>query len=153
MPRGISRLQSFRNRGLAHLTPQEIEKRVTFAECQSLVRSVAILAECLAPFDPDGVPLRVDEVADWSDRAGSWGTDAMLIKHGHRRKPEIEKGREELLDATADAFAELHEEVQQLKLQLAELKGELKAMREQASHNTGLIGLDGRKLGNGRDAH
>jgi hypothetical protein len=52
------RLQHFRNRGLAHLTPEEIEGRVTFAEIRSLVHSVATLGECLVPFYPGGVPLR-----------------------------------------------------------------------------------------------
>ena len=65
------RLQHFRNRGLAHLTPAQIERRVTFAEIRSLVRSVATLGECLTSFYPGGVPLRVDEIADWSDRAKS----------------------------------------------------------------------------------
>jgi hypothetical protein len=37
------RLQHFRNHGLAHLPPQQIKRRVTFAEIRSLVRSVAAL--------------------------------------------------------------------------------------------------------------
>jgi hypothetical protein len=65
------RLQHFRNHGLAHLLPQPIKKRVSYAEIGSLVRSVTVLGECLVSFDPDGVPLRVDEIADWSDRAKS----------------------------------------------------------------------------------
>jgi len=71
------RLQHFRNRGLAHLTPEEIEKRVTYAEIESLVRSISILAESLMPFYQNGMAVRVDEIAEWSDRAKSvW--DAML---------------------------------------------------------------------------
>jgi hypothetical protein len=50
------RLQHFRNRGLAHLTPQQIKRRVTFAEIRSLVRSVAALGERLTSFYPNGVP-------------------------------------------------------------------------------------------------
>jgi hypothetical protein len=65
------RLQHFRNRGLAHLTPEEIEKRVSFGEIRDLVRSVTILGECLVPFYRDGVPLRLDEIADWSEMAKS----------------------------------------------------------------------------------
>jgi hypothetical protein len=63
------RLQHFRNRGLAHLTPEQIRRRVTYEEIGSLVRSVAMLAESLMPFHPDGVPVRADEIVDWSDRA------------------------------------------------------------------------------------
>jgi hypothetical protein len=78
------RLQHFRNHGLAHLTPQQIQRRVTYAEITSLVRSVAALSECLTSFDPDGVPLRADEIADWSDRAKSvwkaaFGTGQVML--------------------------------------------------------------------------
>ena len=65
------RLQHFRNHGLAHLLPQPIKKRVSYAEIGSLVRSVTVMGECLVSFDPGGVPLRVDEIADWTDRAKS----------------------------------------------------------------------------------
>jgi hypothetical protein len=47
------RLQHFRNRGLVHLTTEQIEKRVSYAEIRSLVHSVTVLAECLLPFDPN----------------------------------------------------------------------------------------------------
>jgi hypothetical protein len=63
------RLQHFRNRGLVHLTPEQIEKRVSYAEIRSLVQSVTVLAECLVPFHPDSVPVRLDEIDDWSDHA------------------------------------------------------------------------------------
>jgi hypothetical protein len=63
------RLQHFRNRGLVHLTPEQIEKRVSYAEIRSLVHSVTVLAECLLPFDPNGVAVRLDEIDDWSNRA------------------------------------------------------------------------------------
>jgi hypothetical protein len=65
------RLQQFRNRGLVHLTPEQIEKRVTYAEIRSLVQSVTVLAECLLPFDPDHVAVRLDEIDDWSNHAKS----------------------------------------------------------------------------------
>jgi hypothetical protein len=75
------RLQHFRNHGLAHLLPQPIKKRVTYAEVGSLVRSVTTMGECLASFDPDGVLLRVDEITDWSDRAKSmWETMFRALK-------------------------------------------------------------------------
>jgi hypothetical protein len=64
-----SRLQRFRNRGLVHLTPKQIEKRVSYAEIRSLVQSVTVLAECLLPFDPNGVSVRLDEIDDWSNHA------------------------------------------------------------------------------------
>jgi hypothetical protein len=71
------RLQQFRNRGVAHLTPEEIDKRVTYAEIGSLVHSISLLAEFLTPFCPNGVAVRADEIAEWSDRAKSvW--DVML---------------------------------------------------------------------------
>jgi hypothetical protein len=63
------RLQHFRNRGLVHLTPEQIEKRVSYAEITSLVQSVTVLAECLMPLDPNGVAVRLDEIGDWSDHA------------------------------------------------------------------------------------
>ena len=63
------RLQHFRNRGLVHLTPEQIEKRVSYAEIRSLVHSVTVLAECLLPFDPNGVAVRLDEIDDWSNHA------------------------------------------------------------------------------------
>jgi hypothetical protein len=52
-----------------HLTPEQIEKRVSYAEIRSLVQSVTVLAECLVPFHPDSVPVRLDEIDDWSDHA------------------------------------------------------------------------------------
>ena len=63
------RLVHFRNRGIAHLTPQKIEKRVTYAELESLARAVAIMGECMEPFAKDAVPLREEEIKEWSDRA------------------------------------------------------------------------------------
>jgi len=63
------RLVHFRNRGVAHLTPHKIEKRVTYAEIESLTRAVVIMGECMEPFAKDAVPLREDEIKDWSDRA------------------------------------------------------------------------------------
>jgi hypothetical protein len=65
------RLQHFRNRGVAHLIPEQIAKRVSYAEIRSLVHSVTVLAECLMPFDPNGVAVRLDEIDDWSDHAKS----------------------------------------------------------------------------------
>jgi hypothetical protein len=65
------RLKHFRNRGLVHLPPEQIEKRVSYAEIRSLAQSVTVLAECLMPFDPNGVPVRLDEISDWSDHAKS----------------------------------------------------------------------------------
>jgi hypothetical protein len=39
------RLQHFRNRGLVHLTPEQIEKRVSYVEIRSLVHSVTVLGD------------------------------------------------------------------------------------------------------------
>jgi hypothetical protein len=67
------RLVHFRNRGIAHLTPHKIERRVTYAEIESLSRSVTIMGECMEPFAKDGIPLREEEIREWSDRAfGIW---------------------------------------------------------------------------------
>jgi hypothetical protein len=64
------RLVHFRNRGVAHLTPHKIEKRVTYAELKSLSLAVTIMGECMEPFAKgDDIPLRQDEVTEWSDRA------------------------------------------------------------------------------------
>jgi hypothetical protein len=63
------RLVHFRNRGVAHLTPQKIEKRVTYAELKTLAVAVAIMGECMEPFAKDAVPLREEEIKEWSDRA------------------------------------------------------------------------------------
>jgi hypothetical protein len=64
------RLQHFRNRGVVHLAPEQLEKRVSHEAIRSLVHSVTVLAECLTPFDPDGVlPVRLDDIDEWSNRA------------------------------------------------------------------------------------
>jgi hypothetical protein len=65
------RLQHFRNHGLAHLTTTRIKKPVFSAEIRSLVHSVAVLAECLTPFDPSGVlVVRLDDINEyWSKNA------------------------------------------------------------------------------------
>jgi hypothetical protein len=64
------RLVHFRNRGVAHLTPHKIEKRVTYAEIKTLSLAVTIMGECMeAAAKGDGVPLRQDEITEWSDRA------------------------------------------------------------------------------------
>ena len=63
------RLVHFRNRGVAHLTPQKIEKRVTYAELKTLAVAAAKMGECMEPFAKDAVPLREEEIREWSDRA------------------------------------------------------------------------------------
>jgi hypothetical protein len=63
------RLKQFRNRGVAHLTPQCIKKRITFEELGRLVYWVASLGGCLAPLAPDVVPIREDEIAQRSKTA------------------------------------------------------------------------------------
>jgi hypothetical protein len=35
----------------------------------SLARAVAIMGECMEPFAKDAVPLREEEIKEWSDRA------------------------------------------------------------------------------------
>ena len=63
------RLIHFRNRGVAHLTPHKIEKRVTYGELETLCRDVAIMGECMEPFSGGEVPLRQDEIKDYVERA------------------------------------------------------------------------------------
>jgi hypothetical protein len=63
------RLVHFRNLGVAHLTAQKIEKRVTYAELKTLSVAVTIMGECMEPFAKDDVPVREDEIKEWSDRA------------------------------------------------------------------------------------
>jgi hypothetical protein len=64
------RLVHFRNRGVAHLTPHKIEKRVTYAELKTLSLAVTIMGECMEPFAKgNDIPLRQDEVGEWSERA------------------------------------------------------------------------------------
>jgi hypothetical protein len=78
------RLKRFRNRGVAHLDPREIESRITSDELRSLVHSVTILAECLEPFAENVVPVRPDEIEDWGDRAAAaWraATRAELVQN------------------------------------------------------------------------
>lgn len=63
------RLKDFRNRGVAHLTPDGIGKRVTYEEIQRLVHVAVSLRECLMPFVPDAAAFHDDEVEEWSNRA------------------------------------------------------------------------------------
>jgi hypothetical protein len=76
------RLVHFRNRGVAHLTPQKIEKRVTYAELKTLSSAVAIMGECMEPFARDGIPLQEDEIKEWSDRAFAVWKGVLRGKHG-----------------------------------------------------------------------
>ena len=50
---------------MEHLTPQKIEKRVTYAELKTLAVAVATMGECMEPL-AGGVPIRVDEIKEWS---------------------------------------------------------------------------------------
>jgi hypothetical protein len=63
------RLIHFRNRGVAHLTPHKIEKRVTYAELKTLSLAVATMGECMEPFAKGEIPLREDQIKEYSDRA------------------------------------------------------------------------------------
>jgi hypothetical protein len=64
------RLVHFRNRGVAHLTPHKIEKRVTYAELKSLSQAVTTMGECLELFAKgNAIPLRWDEAEEYSERA------------------------------------------------------------------------------------
>jgi hypothetical protein len=60
------RLVHFRNRGVAHLTPQKIEKRVTYAELKTLSLAVAIMGECMEPFAKGEIPLREDQIKEYN---------------------------------------------------------------------------------------
>jgi hypothetical protein len=75
------RLKDFRNRGLAHLTPDGIKQRITFSELRKLVHSVVILRECLMPFAPDAAPFHEDEIEDWSKRAAAMWNASFRTKY------------------------------------------------------------------------
>jgi hypothetical protein len=69
------RLVHFRNRGVAHLTPEKIGKRVTHRELRSLVVASIKMGECLAALCKNEVYFREDELKEWSDQAFSvWDT-------------------------------------------------------------------------------
>jgi hypothetical protein len=42
---------------------------VSYAELKTLSLAVAIMGECMVPFAKDDVPVREDEIKEWSDRA------------------------------------------------------------------------------------
>jgi hypothetical protein len=63
------RLVHFRNRGVAHLTPQKIEQRVTYAELKALSLAMAAMGECMEPFSKNEIPVRMDQIKEYSDRA------------------------------------------------------------------------------------
>lgn len=63
------RLVHFRNRGVAHLTPEKIGKRVTYRELRSLVIACIKMGECLTAFCKNEVCFREDELKEWSDQA------------------------------------------------------------------------------------
>jgi hypothetical protein len=63
------RLIHFRNRGVAHLTPQKIEQRVTYTELKTLTLAVATMGECMEPFAKDRALLQEDEINERSDLA------------------------------------------------------------------------------------
>jgi len=64
------RLVHFRNRGVAHLTPHKIEKRMTYAELKSLSQAVTTMGECMELFAKgNAIPLRWDEAEEYSERA------------------------------------------------------------------------------------
>jgi len=63
------RLQSFRNSGVAHLTPEGIKRRITYNELRALVSLVVKLRECLMVFVSDQAPFYEDEIGEWGDRA------------------------------------------------------------------------------------
>ena len=65
------RLIHFRNRGVAHLTPEKIGKRVTHRELRSLVVATIKMGECLTALCKNEVSFREGELKDWSDRAFS----------------------------------------------------------------------------------
>ena len=53
---------------MAHLTPEKIEKRVTCAELKTLAVAAATMGECMERL-AGGLPIRVDEIKEWSDQA------------------------------------------------------------------------------------
>jgi hypothetical protein len=70
------RLRKFRNRAVAHLTPQRIQKRINFEELGRLVYWVASLGECLAPLAEGVAPIGKVEIAQRSKSAKEiWSGD------------------------------------------------------------------------------
>jgi hypothetical protein len=57
------RLIHFRNRGVAHLTPEKISKRVSYAELKSLVIAAIKMGECLAALCENEVSFRKGRIA------------------------------------------------------------------------------------------
>jgi hypothetical protein len=78
------RLLHFRNIGVAHLTLQEIKKRITYRELRSFVHLVASMAECLEPLAGSDPALRKDEIADLSNRAATLWRIAFRAAHKAR---------------------------------------------------------------------
>jgi hypothetical protein len=70
------RLRKFRNRAVAHLTPQSIQKRINFEELGRLVYWVTSLGECLAPLAQNVAPIGRAEIARRSKSAKEvWGVE------------------------------------------------------------------------------
>lgn len=83
----------------------------------------------------------------------AWVESHLVREWNERVLPEIDG----IADATAEALDELRAENRKLQLELAELRGEIRGLREsrQAPQNSSLIGVDGSKLmrPNGRISH
>jgi hypothetical protein len=80
------RLIHFRNRGVAHLTPERIDRWVKYGELKSLTSLVANLGECLEPFGDDAIPATKYELKDYTDRASKLWQAGLRASHKGRLK-------------------------------------------------------------------
>lgn len=63
------RLMHFRNLGLAHLSEDQLTKRITYAELGLLVGKVMEMTNALANFAPTEVPFHGDEAEEYGNQA------------------------------------------------------------------------------------
>jgi len=80
------RLAHFRNTGVAHLTPHEIKRRITYRELRKFVLLATRMAECLAPLASDMPPFYPDQIAEYSERSAAVWRTAFRAEHKARLK-------------------------------------------------------------------
>jgi hypothetical protein len=62
-------LVHFRNLGIAHLTLQELERSITYAELERLVRAVVTMAEALVLLVDNAFPVSEGDLDEYANRA------------------------------------------------------------------------------------